>query len=75
MGKGDAKPKAGGDKKGGPAQKKKGRSLSSLYTISGDKIERKNRSCPKCGSGIFLGVHTNRLVCGKCAYVEFVKSK
>ena len=75
MGKTDAKPKAGADKKGGPIKKKKGKSLSSLYTISGDKIERKNRSCPKCGPGIFLGAHSNRLMCGKCAYVEFVKSK
>lgn len=52
--------------------KKKGRSLSSLYNISGEKIERKNKHCPKCGKGIFMGKHQNRLVCGKCRYVEYL---
>ncbi|MBI2146764.1 30S ribosomal protein S27ae [Candidatus Woesearchaeota archaeon] len=67
------------EKKGGskPAAKgkKPGKSLSSLYTISGEKIERKNRSCPKCGQGTFMGKHSNRLVCGKCRYVEMVGKK
>ena len=60
--------------KGGPAKKGSGKKLSALYDISGDKIQRKNRFCPKCGPGNFLGKHSNRLVCGKCAYVEFVKN-
>ena len=64
------KPKA----KGGAVKKKKAKPLSSLYTITGDKIVRNNRSCPKCGTGTFLGKHKDRLVCGKCKYVEFVKS-
>ena len=46
----------------------------SLYQISGDKLERKNKSCPKCGAGIFLAKHTDRLVCGTCGYTEFTKS-
>lgn len=45
-----------------------------LYQISGDKVERKNKSCPKCGPGIFLGKHNNRLVCGKCHYTVFSRS-
>jgi small subunit ribosomal protein S27Ae len=66
------KPKA---KSGGPAKKaKKSKHLSSLYAIAGDKITRNNRSCPKCGSGVFLGKHKDRLVCGKCKYVEYVKA-
>ncbi len=68
----DNKPKAAA--KGGAKAKKKGKPLSSLYTIAGDKITRNNRNCPKCGSGTFLGKHKGRLVCGKCQYVEFVKS-
>lgn len=55
------------------APKKKGRSVSSLYTINGEKAQRKNKFCPKCGPGYFLGTHSNRIVCGKCAYTEFVK--
>ncbi len=50
--------------------KKEGKKMSSLYNISGDTIERKNKFCPKCGPGMFLAQHKNRVVCGKCAYVE-----
>ncbi|MBT4334397.1 30S ribosomal protein S27ae [archaeon] len=40
------------------------------YTIAGDKIERE-KTCPKCGPGIFLANHKDRYHCGKCHYVEF----
>jgi small subunit ribosomal protein S27Ae len=61
-------------KKKAPKPKRPSKKYS-LYQISGDKIERKNRSCPKCGAGIFLAKHNDRLVCGKCHYTEFVKSE
>jgi len=37
----------------------------------------KRKNCPKCGKGVYLGEHKNpaRLVCGKCAYVEFGDKK
>ena len=44
-----------------------------LYQISGNKLERKNKFCPKCGTGTFLGSHKNRLTCGNCNYSEFLK--
>ncbi len=44
-----------------------------LYDIEGDKIKRKRRCCPKCGEGIFLAVHKDRVSCGKCGYTEFKK--
>ncbi|MDD1745947.1 MAG: 30S ribosomal protein S27ae, partial [Candidatus Methanoperedens sp.] len=28
---------------------------------------------PRCGPGVFLGEHKNRLSCGKCGYTEFKK--
>lgn len=43
-----------------------------FYEISGDSIKRKNKFCPKCGKGIFLANHKDRLVCGKCGYMEKV---
>jgi ubiquitin-small subunit ribosomal protein S27Ae len=55
--------------------KKEGKKLSALYNISGEGIERKNRTCPKCGPGVFLGKHKDRLVCGKCFYVEFMSKE
>ncbi len=43
-----------------------------MYKIYGDKITRE-RSCPRCGPGIFLMKATNRLYCGRCRYTEFSK--
>jgi ubiquitin-small subunit ribosomal protein S27Ae len=60
------------DSKGKQAKpKKEGAKLSALYEISGESITRKNRTCPKCGPGMFLGKHKTREVCGKCGYVEY----
>ncbi len=40
------------------------------YKVSGDKLERIKRACPKCGAGIFLAEHKDRHYCGRCQYVE-----
>ena len=42
------------------------------YDKTGDKVSRKNKSCPKCGEGFFMAKHANRHMCGKCQYVEYV---
>lgn len=39
------------------------------YIVKENKVEKK-QTCPKCGPGNFLGIHNNRLYCGKCKYVE-----
>ena len=46
-----------------------------LYHVSGEKVERKNKFCPKCGAGYFLAGHKDRLTCGKCSYSEFSSKK
>ena len=38
------------------------------YKINGDKLERTNQTCPKCGAGTFLASHKGRKTCGKCGY-------
>ena len=45
-----------------------------LYEVQGDKLIRKNRTCPKCGDGVFMAEHADRLSCGKCGYTEFKQS-
>ncbi|HLF53653.1 MAG TPA: 30S ribosomal protein S27ae [Candidatus Nanoarchaeia archaeon] len=40
------------------------------YTLSGNS-SKKGKICPRCGPGIFLAVHKDRLYCGKCHYTEF----
>ena len=47
--------------------------VSSLYKVDGDKLERKNKICPKCGNGVFMTEHKDRVSCGKCGYTEFKK--
>ena len=52
---------------------KKGR--WNLYEKSGDKVTRKNKSCPKCGNGNFMAKHANRWTCGTCHMTEFISKK
>ncbi|MDP3026882.1 MAG: 30S ribosomal protein S27ae [Nanoarchaeota archaeon] len=44
------------------------------YKIEGDKIIRE-KTCPRCGVGIFLMKAPNRLYCGKCHYTSFLSEK
>jgi ubiquitin-small subunit ribosomal protein S27Ae len=67
-------------KKSAPAKKdsaqektkavKKSQKISAVYDISGTNLTRKNKSCPKCGAGVFLAEHSDRRSCGKCNYSE-----
>ncbi|MBN1110090.1 MAG: 30S ribosomal protein S27ae [Methanomassiliicoccales archaeon] len=43
------------------------------YQVKGDKLERSRRSCPKCGPGVFMAEHQDRISCGRCGYTEFKK--
>ncbi len=53
-----------------PAVKK-----SNYYKIEDGKLMRIRRTCPKCGAGVFMAVHKDRVSCGKCGYTEFIKKK
>lgn len=43
----------------------------SIYQVEGGKLVRTRKACPKCGPGIFLAEHKNRVACGRCGYTEF----
>ena len=43
-----------------------------LYSLNGNSVTRKNKFCPRCGVGVFLAQHKERIYCGKCHYTEFV---
>ncbi|MDR0778586.1 MAG: 30S ribosomal protein S27ae [Methanomassiliicoccaceae archaeon] len=62
---------APGGKKGAPV--KKSVSKKDAYEVSGTKVVRKKPVCPKCGPGVFMATHANRVACGKCGYTEFKK--
>ena len=42
-----------------------------LFKVESGKIVRLRRNCPKCGDGVFLAEHKDRLSCGTCGYTEF----
>lgn len=58
------------DKKGKTA----GRGKWTAYTTEGE-FKRERKSCPKCGAGVFMAQHEDRLSCGKCGYTEFTREK
>ena len=53
--------------------KKASLSKKDAYEVSGDKLTRKRPVCPKCGPGVFMATHKDRVSCGKCGYTEFNK--
>lgn len=55
------------------SSKKKLKGRWNLFQKAGDKLERKNKYCPKCGSGTFMAKHGNRATCGQCHMTEFSK--
>ena len=52
-------------------EKKKSDSISRLYKVEDGKAVSKNKTCPKCGPGVFLAEHKDRYTCGKCGYTAF----
>ena len=68
--------RAGGSKKEGEGKKAHKNKPTSekwkKYSVKGDSLERA-KSCPRCGAGIFVAVHKDRVSCGKCKYTEFIK--
>ena len=59
------------DKKKSAAPTKEASAKKNYYSVNGDKLERVKRNCPKCGPGVFLAEHKDRVSCGKCGYTEF----
>jgi small subunit ribosomal protein S27Ae len=57
------------------AKKEKGTAglKRTFYKIDGSHITRERQNCPKCGPGVFLAKHENRMSCGRCGYTEFAK--
>ncbi|MCD5409971.1 MAG: 30S ribosomal protein S27ae [Methanocellales archaeon] len=49
--------------------------ISKLYDVTGDALKRKRQSCPRCGDGVFLAEHSDRLSCGRCSYTQFKSQK
>ncbi|MEM4598319.1 MAG: 30S ribosomal protein S27ae [Candidatus Diapherotrites archaeon] len=44
---------------------------SKFYSYGGSSVSRNRPSCPKCGPGVFLAEHKDRLTCGCCGYTKW----
>jgi len=62
---------------GGTKRKKKNKPTSkkySKYRIEGDRVIRE-KTCPRCGPGVFLMNAKDRSYCGRCHLTEFISKK
>lgn len=54
-----------------PAEKKKEEKKAAPKKAKPKKFGyKKKKSCPKCGHGVNLADHNDRLSCGRCGYME-----
>lgn len=53
------------------AAPKKAVAKKDAYQVDGDKVTRTKPVCPKCGPGVFMATHKDRVSCGCCGYTEF----
>jgi small subunit ribosomal protein S27Ae len=61
------------DKEKQPKQKTPRTAKKDYFKVEGGKVARTRKHCPKCGPGVFMAEHENRVSCGKCGYTEFKK--
>ncbi len=38
------------------------------YKVEGNSLVRLRRECPRCGPGVFMAQHADRLYCGRCGH-------
>jgi small subunit ribosomal protein S27Ae len=65
----EAKPAAAPTKK----KERKESPVYKFFQVKQEKVERLRKECPRCGRGVYLGEHKDRLTCGKCGYTSFKK--
>ncbi|MHB1908837.1 MAG: 30S ribosomal protein S27ae [Nitrososphaerales archaeon] len=57
-----------------PKKKRPDTPIYKFYEVKGGKATLLRRECPRCGHGVFLAEHKDRLTCGKCGYTSYKKS-
>ncbi len=46
-----------------------------VYETKGGSLARKTSTCPKCGPGVFMAKHKDRVNCGRCGYTVMSAKK
>jgi len=55
-------------------RKPRNKNKSPMWNMEGEKVIRVRKSCPKCGPGVFMAEHYDRMHCGNCGYTMFKRS-
>ncbi len=70
------------EKKEGKPQKvenlkkeKQEKGAHALYKIEGDKATRLRPTCERCGTGYFMGDHSERYTCGHCGFTRYKRAE
>ncbi len=45
------------------------------YKVEGEQAKKLKKECSRCGNGVFMGEHKDRITCGRCGYTEFKSKK
>jgi len=45
------------------------------YSIEDGRLKKNRKECPRCGRGVFMAEHSDRVTCGKCGYTEFKRKE
>jgi small subunit ribosomal protein S27Ae len=51
----------------------KGTPRGKYFKVEAGKVTTTKKYCPRCGPGVMLAEHKDRIACGKCGYTEFRK--
>ena len=44
-----------------------------FFKVESGKVTTAKKYCPRCGPGVMMADHKDRVACGKCGYTEFKK--
>lgn len=56
-------------------KEKQEKGAHALYKIEGDKATRLRPTCERCGTGYFMGDHSERYTCGHCGFTRYKRAE
>jgi len=56
-------------------RKRQEKGAHALYKVEGDKATRLRPTCERCGTGYFMGDHTDRYTCGHCGFTRYKRAE
>ena len=63
------------EKKRAPKKHRVEKGVHALYKIEGEKVTRLRPTCERCGTGFFMGDHSDRYTCGHCGFTKYKRAE